>query len=821
MSWLSRLTNAFRRSRVDRELDEEQRFHLDARIDALIEQGLSRKAAEDEAVRRFGNRLLLRQQSRDVKVLSPLDNVLQDLRYALRQVRKQPGVAALVVLILGLSIGANIVVFSALEVLVLRALPVGEPEQLVLLRSARTAPNGTPIANDWVSYDTYAHIRDHARSLSGVLALNGSRNLRTLIPGGFGRSEPLQATTSDVSGNYFSLLQIAPALGRLLAADDDRREAPRAVAVLSYAFWQREFGADTRIIGKPVQIENVIFEIVGVAPPGFSGVKVGEPVDVWTPLEMMPMVSPRIGSSLHQPDWFGLIAMARLRPDITRAAAAAEIRLLHRQVGAAMRPRNSAGEHARAWGTMELERGASGFGNEMRSRAGPMLGIVLVVVTLIQMVTCANVASLSLARLASRRRELAARTALGAGRGRLLAQLVTESLVLVGGGVLLGLLMMWWGFSIARSYRIDAQPSPGILFFVLLMSSVTGLIVAVIPALTSTRIDLSSALKSEAGSATGRSRQVLQKALVVVQIAVSGCLLAGTGQFVRTVQNLQKVDVGFSTVGLLLLEVETPRDDAGMRQAVVRDELTQAVAMIPGVRHVTFSEHALLNDTITQARITVPGYVDVPGEDMTVQFASVGPDFFDTLGIPVLRGHGLFAKRLPGTRETGSIMVVSEALVRRFFSGADPLGRVIQRGGSQYEIVGVAKNTKYRNLRDDAELVCYIPQGHTPSPRIGFQIRTSGDSRTVAGAIPAIVRRIDPKVHVRRVETIEASLERATREDRMVAACVGGFSVLAMLLTSLGLYGLLAFDIGQRVKEIGVRIVLGGRSDHIIALVFK
>ncbi len=819
MSWLSRLANILRTSRVDRDLDDEQRFHLDSRIDALVEQGLPRAAAEAEALRSFGNPLLLREESRDIKLLRQVEIGRQDIRYALRQVRRHPGFSALVVLILGLGIGANIVVFSALEVLVLRSLPVGAPEQLVLLSTTRTAGNSAPIVNNWVSYDTYEHLRHHATPFTGVLALNGSRNLRTLISDS--RSEPLQVTTSDVSGNYFSLLQIAPAIGRLIVPDDNRREAPRAVAVLSDAFWQREFGGDPHVVGRTVQIENVVFEIVGVAPAGFSGVKVGESVDVWTPLEMMPLVSPRFGRSLHRPDWSGLFAMARLRPEITREAATAQINLLYQQLGAARRPQDSAGEHARAWGTMQLERGASGFDSEMRSRAGPILSILLMAVTLVQMITCANVASLSLARLTSRRREFAARTALGADRSRLLVQLVTESLLLVGGGVVLGLLLMQWGFSIARSYRIDAQPSLEILLFVVLVSSVTGLIVAVMPAFKSTRIDLSSVLKSEPGSATAGSRQVLQKALVVVQIAVAGCLLAGTGQFVRTVENLQAVDVGFPTTGLLLVDIEMTRADAGGRRAVVRDELVRAFAAIPDVQHVTFSQHALLNDTITQARVHVPGYIDVPGEDMTVQFASVGPDFFTTLGIPVLRGHGLLAERSPDTRQIEPMAVVSEAVVRRFFSGADPLGRVIQRGDSQYRIVGVAKNTKYRDLRDDAEPVCYIAQGRTPSSRIGFQIRTNGDTRAVANAVPAIVLGIDPGIRVRRVETIEAALDRATREDRLIAAIVGGFSILALLLTSLGLCGMLAYDVGQRTKEIGVRIALGGRSGDIIALVLK
>jgi putative ABC transport system permease protein len=395
---------------------------------------------------------------------------------------------------------------------------------------------------------------------------------------------------------------------------------------------------------------------------------------------------------------------------------------------------------------------------------------------------------------------------------------VTESLLLVGGGVLLGLLMMRWGFSIARGYGVDAQPSGRIVLFVLLISGVTGLIVAVIPALKSSRIDLLSLLKSDTGG-IGGSRQVLQRALVVIQIAVSGCLLAGTGQFVRTVQNLQQVDVGFPTAGLLLVEIEPPRGSTAEAQTALRRELLDGIETIPGVQHVTFSEHSLLNDTVRQERIKVPGYADVPGEDMTVQFVSVGPDFFETVGIPLLRGHGRLMDRSLG--EAGTAAVISEAVVRRFFGAADPIGRVIQRGGSRHEIVGIVKDTRYRNLRDEFELVCYIARGRTPARRIGFQVRTSDDTPALANAIPGMVQRIDPGARMRRLETMEAAMARATREDRLVAAIVGGFSLLAILLTSLGLYGMLAYDVGQRTKEIGLRIALGGRRGPIVALILK
>jgi putative ABC transport system permease protein len=818
--WIHRLWGTLRRGRHDDELGQELRLHLELAAEAARRRGDTPEEAARTARLQAGGIPQAMDALRDQRRLVWCEHMVQDVRYAVRQVRKHPGFAALIVLILGLGIGANTVVFSALEVLVLRSLPVGDPEQLVLLRTVRTAGSAVPLANHWMSYATYEQVRDHADSLSGVAVLNGSRNLRTLIPSGLGRAEPQGVMTSDVSGNYFSLLRIAPALGRLLTPEDDRREAPRAVAVLSHAFWRGTFGGDPGVVGKTVQIETVIFDIVGVAPRGFAGVKIGEPIDVWTPLEMMPAVNPRTGSSLHRPDWFGLVAIARLQPGVSRDTAATQVNGLYQQQGAALRPQDSPVERARVWGAMDLERGASGFASEMRNRGRPILGILLAVVTLVQLITCANVASLSLAHLASRQRELAARAALGAGRGRLLAQLVTESLLLVGGGVLLGLLMTRWGFSIARSYGVDAQPSGGILLFVLLVSSVTGLIVAVIPALKSSRIDLSSVLKNEAGSASG-SRQLLQKLLVVVQIAVSGCLLAGTGQFVRTVQNLQQVDVGFPTTGLLLVEIEAARDYTAEGQTALRREVLQAIQTVPGVQHVTFSEHALLNDTITQARVTVPGYVDVPGEDMTVQFASVGPDFFETVGIPVLLGHGRLADRSFGNHQAAATAVISEAVARRFFGATDPIGRVIRRGGSQYEVVGVAKNTKYRNLRDDAELVCYIPLGGTPARRIGFQIRTIDDTRGLARAIPGIVQRIDPRARMRRVETIEAALARATQEDRMIAASAGGFSLLAMLLTCLGLYGMLAYDVGQRTKEIGVRIALGGRSGAIVALILK
>jgi macrolide transport system ATP-binding/permease protein len=820
--WFKRLRAFFRRSQLDAEMAEEMRAHIDAQTQRNLAAGMSEDDARAAAYRQFGGFAQIQERAREARGLRWLDDFRADVRYGVRMLARRPGLSTVIVLILGLGIGANTAVFSALEVLVFRTLPVPTAEELVVVTSVRTSGPDGSVSSVYLSGALFAALRDRASSLAGVLTLNGSGGSRALIASGAGLSEPVQVRTSDVSGSYFSVLQVTPRLGRLIAPEDDQEGDPRAVAVISHALWQRQCGGDPRVVGQTVLIEKTPFEIIGVAPEGFGGVKGGEPIEVWTPLSMLPTVNPRFGRNLSNTNWEGLFIIGRLRTGFTRAAATAEIDGLYQQLMLETRPNVADDERARVWGRIVLEPGASGVAGNVRTRGGPVLGILLVVVVLVQVIACANVASLSLARLASRQRELAARTAMGATRGRVVRQLLTEAMLLVVGAAVLGGGLVQWGFVAARAHGLEVQPNGWILLFGLGLLVATGLIVALVPALKSTRIDLATALKGQSSTLAGRGRSRLHQALVVVQLAVCGCLLTGTGYFVRTLQNLHDVDLGFEGESLLMVALETPTDyDAKRRGALVR-EVMQALKAAPGVSHVTYSVTGLLTGGTSQGPITVDGYGPQKNEDMTMRFVFIGPEFFAAVRLPLAQGRELTPDEVYAPTRGGTPKaVVNDAMVRRFFGATEPIGRHFQWGDDEYEIVGVAQNAKYRSLREDNLPICYVPWPVFGSPLVALQVRANGEPLALAASLPAILRQIDPNLRLRSTQTMADILSQATREERMTAIGIGAFSVLALLLTSLGLYGMLAYQVTQRTREIGVRTALGGRPGAIIRMILR
>jgi len=766
-----------------------------------------------------------------------------DFKYALRQLIKRPGFTAVAVLILALGIGSNTAVFTVIDALLLRGLAVHNPGELVLIEPKNSS--------SYFSYPSFVQFRDQNRSLAGIVGFSEAG--RSMIANGFGRSDVVPILACGVSGNFFSVLGVPTSLGRALTPDDDRNDSPRYVTVLDHSFWQRQFGSDPAVLGKTILVDNAELTIVGVAAPNFRSVT-GRQVNLWTPLQMDPILNPGDLRRFHEPTasgHFWLRIMGRMRPGVKPETVIAELDVIFQRglTSAGFLPQ---GPQDHDFGKIELFPGGSGF-IANRDQVGSLLNILLIVVGVVLFVACSNVASLLLARTAARQREFALRAALGAGRGRLIRQLMLESLILATGGGLVGLLFAHWGTLTLAGFLpgeagLDLSLDGLVLSYTAAVTITTGVLVGLIPSLRFSRLDLITALKAQASTVAGGASQKLNRSLVVAQIALSVCLLAGAGLFVRTLENLKNIDVGFNPNSLLMAYLQFDRKYDASHMATASKDLQSAFEALPGVRSATFSWGG--GGLMTGADVRwnffgVEGYAPKPGEPKLYAYtAYVGPRFFETLGVPLLRGRGFgFADVFPlagqpAQNTTGEI-VVNESFARKFFGTIDPIGRPIRIPDDDsaaaygikpttYKVIGVARDTKELNLRDNNLLQFYLPSmvvtqlpGILLPHGMIFELRTLGDPSALASSIQHAIRITDPKMRSMFITTMENSIDQTVFQERMIAQTAGFFSLFALVLASLGLYGVLAYNVTQRTREIGVRMALGARSGNIISLILQ
>jgi predicted permease len=780
--------------------------------------------------------------------------MLSDLKYAFRQFVKMPGFTATAVLILALGIGANAAIFTFVDALLLRSLPVRRPGELVLMSQSGIQDTiDGQTTSQFFSYPNYQQFRDRNHSLDGVVAITLSGDA-SLIASGLGQSDVITARISNVSGNFFSVLGVPAFLGRTLTSDDDRTEKPQSVAVLSYAFWQRRFGGDPSVVGKIIQLNKIPLTIVGVTAPRFSGVVNGDALDLWAPLELTPALYPGTRSQFAGPraaKSFSLFIFGRLHAGVTRKAADAELDVIYQgdlaSSGLAADP-----VAKRYFGSIEVQPGGSGYlragFGDGRAKIGSLLDILMGVVGVALVVACANVAGLLLARAAVRQRELALRAALGAGQGRLIRQLFTESLLLAGTGGVLGLLFARWGMQALAGYfpngaTYDLRLDGSILAFVTAVSIVSGILVGVIPALQFSRLNLIEALKDQGSTMAGGSSTGLNRLLVAAQIALSVCLLVGSGLFVRTLQNLKNVDLGFNRRNLIIASVQFDGSYDATRRATLSRDLLAGLAALPEVRGVTFSTGGgglLSGGNSGGTVVSVEGYVPKEGEPMDVFSTNIGPRFFETFGMALIRGRGFefadaFAPSRRGVQTAGNDVVISEAMARKFFSDRDPIGGQIRVPNDQiakltgtkqitYQIIGVVKDTKYADLREGARSEMFLPYftSNGGSDRaITFELRTAETPRALAAGIRTTIRAIDPISKGPTLKTMDDVLDRALSQETMVARTASGFSLFTLLLASLGLYGVLAYNVTRRTREIGVRMAVGAVASDIVLLIVR
>ena len=781
-------------------------------------------------------------------------NILfQDLRYGLRMLTKNPGFTAVAVLSLALGIGANTAIFSLIDAVLLKMLPVQNPQQLVLLD---WASHGWPdavmhdlegnmnqdksgrLTSTSFSYPAYEQIRARNRMFSSVLALAANDSQLNVGYNG----EPAWAQGRLVSGTFFPTLGVQPVLGRALTPDDDGTGAS-PVAVISYGYWQRRFGRDPAILGRAITVNSVPVTIVGVSPPEFYGVQPGRAVEVWLPLHAQPQLDPHssegppgAASPFEARDKWWVLVMGRRKPAVSEQQVRAELDvLLQQSMAADVKPATK----AETIPHLGLESGSKGL-DYLRGEFSEPLLILMTVVGLVLLIACANVANLLLARAASRQKEIAVRLAIGAGRWRLVRQLLTESVLLAVLGGAVGLVLAFWGTDLLvalmasgrETFSLSVTPNPRVLAFTVSLSLLTGVLFGLSPALRSTRVDLTPALKESPGTlpgvAQGRRglRLGLGKALVVMQVALSLLLLVGAGLFVRTLVNLESVNTGFNQRNLLLFGIDPTQDGyKGQRLADFYRELTRRLGALPGVRSVTMSWNTLIAGGVTINGVYIQGYTPKPGEkdDQVETYANrVGPNFLETMEIPLVLGRGIGE----GDRETApKVAVVNEQFVRRFLGGGNPLGRRFGFGerktSGDIEIIGVAANAKYNDLRKEAPATVYVPslqdlEGLGPTH---FEVRTACDPLEMAPAVRRVVRDLDPNLALFEMHSQVDQINVALHQERLFARLTSFFGVLAAVLACVGVYGIMGFAAIQRTREIGIRMALGASRGGILGMV--
>ena len=833
---VQRFGGLFYKRHKDRELDEEIESHLQMHSEDNVRLGMMPEEARRQAMIKLGGIECMKEACRDQRGLPILETLWQDIRFGARQLRKNPGFTAVAVLTLALGIGANTAIFTVINTVLLRSLPVKNPDELVQVTVTGTSGE----ANYAFSYPCYEWLRDAGRRLSGLFAAGGVGLRDRLKLANRENSETEFVRAQPVSGNFFSVLGVSAMLGRTFTAEDDRHRNPQAVAVISHSYWQRRFAGDRSVVGRVISFNDVPFVIVGITPPGFFGFQPGENPELWWPLQMTAQVDRSAGRLNEGSRWLRLIG--RRSPGVGERQAEAELTVVFGHYCdnyLATRGANwSAGQREGFLAQqLKLRSGHAGW-TGLRGQFRMPLFILMGVVTVVLLIACANVASLLLARAAAREREFSVRNALGAGRFRLVRQLLTENLLLAGLGGLLGLLFAQAGARLLPvimrlpndPISLSLTPDFRVMSFTAAGTFLTGLLFGLVPAFRGSRSQIACALKATGGSIAGySSRQRFHQALVIAQVALSLVLLVGAGLFVRTLNNLKGLDAGFKRESVVLFNIDFAERPDAERWRVLYKALLSRLEAMPGVSAASLFSEGYLSGNSWSEDICAVGYAPVPGENLECLGAHVGPRFFETMGTPRVAGRDFGTPDEGPAVQTGaptpSPAVINQSLARRYFGNADPLGReffLTHQPEQRFKIVGVVADARYGSLRENVRPTFYSPFFRSPRNNwANFALRTAADPRATISVLAGVVREVDPTFRVRDARTMEDMVNRSVHQERLVAQLGGFFSVFAVGLACLGLYGMLSFTVLQRTREIGVRVALGAQRREVLSLVIN
>jgi predicted permease len=752
---------------------------------------------------------------------------VQDVRYAVRTLVKTPAFTLVVVLTLALGIGANTAIFSLTDQMLLRLLPVKSPEQLVLL-DGPGAFRGRTFNNGTFSYPMYRDFRDENAVFDGVLARFPSP--LTLMTNG----QAERVNGELVSGNYFDVLGVRAHIGRTFTQDDDRTPGGHPVVVLTHSFWTRRFARDPGVLNRSVTLNGQPMTIVGVAPPGFFGIAVGENPDVLVPVMMKAQMTPTWDDLLNRRSRW-LTVMARLRPGVSAAQAESAMNVVYRQINEQeikeMPDPSQTFRERFVSKHLFLRPGQKGRSDLRQQFSTPIL-VLMGMVCLVLLIACANVANLLLARGAARQKEVAIRLALGASRGAIVRQRLVESLVLAAAGAFLGLAFAWWTGALlltmlpldAAAQTLSASPDSRVIAFAFAGALLTALLFGLAPALQSTRPALVSTLKDESGSVVGGTGHArFRKGLVVAQVGLSVLLLAGAGLFARSLYNLKTLNPGFQADQLLGFSLDPSLNGYSRERSIgLFQQLQEQLALLPDVRSATASVIPLMTDSNWSSTVKVEGYQSKEGEDMNPSVNGVGPGFFATMGQVLVKGREFSVKDVTGAPKAA---IINETMAKYFFGADNPLGRHIGWGRDKtvdIEIVGVVKDSKTSTLRQQAQRFVYVP--YMQEPEIGqmtFYVRARGDAASVGASVRQVAQRVDPNLPIFDMKTMTAVMDESLFIERMVAALSVAFGGLATLLAAIGLYGVMSYTVARRTREIGIRMALGAERHSVMWLVLK
>jgi predicted permease len=842
---LYRLRALFGRKSVEAEMDEELRVHFEQQVEKYVRGGMGREDAARRARLEFGGLDQVKEECRDARGVNFIETTLQDIRYGVRQLRRNPGFTIVAVLTLALGIGANTAVFNVLDAVLLRSLPVAAPQELVFLTDpdahgrAYGAQSGD---RQGLAFSEFEYLRDHNEVFSGIFAADSALpqsqvSLGTSAFAGVETDE--SARVRLVSGGYFPTLGVKTALGRLFTADVDRARGTPPLAVISYAYWRDRFGLDPAILGKTIRIRQTPFEIIGVTAPGFFGETVGQVPDIWIPITMQDAIYP--GRDLLSPapalanQYIWLQVVGRLKPGLSLRQANAGINVAFKQWLESSLGRSGTPEQRQGYldQQIKLRQGARGA-STLRGTFAEPIKLLMALVALVLLIACANVANLLLARGTARRREFAVRIALGAGRARLLRQLLAECLLLAFLGAAVGLVTAQW--TDALLLRMVSGASPGLgaiqlsprpdaraLVFTMVVAVLAMALFGLIPALRASHFAVSPALKSGSTAVGGGRflrRLTAGKMLVVAQVAISLILIVAAGLFVHSLAKLSEVNVGYNRERLLLFMVDA--SSAGYKGPAVlqlHQELLSKFSNLPGVRAATLSSNGLFQGRDSGDPIDVEGYTPKPGEEPNTSMDHVGPGYFSTLGIPVLIGREIGPQdSISGPRAA----VVNHAFAKTYFPDRNPIGKYVRDtdpgNPGEAEIVGVVADSKTRSLREETRPRIYFPFFNPvwEHAAASFQIRTFADPADIGSAVRKAIQETDPSLVPIKIETMSGLVETSLGTDRVVMRLASIFGLLAILLASIGLYGVMAYTVGQRTRDIGIRVALGARPQDLI-----